>query len=59
MYQVQHADRKTKNADPILVIADNEKDIRTEMEWIETVTRLCLQQIGRMPEGNGIRRRAV
>ena len=42
-HQVKHVDRKTKYAAPILVIADDEKDIRTEKEGIETVKGLSLQ----------------
>ncbi|WP_417390943.1 hypothetical protein [Gimesia sp.] len=43
LHQVQHADWKTKIAAPILVIADDEKDIHTEKEGIETVKGLSLQ----------------
>ncbi|WP_145439703.1 hypothetical protein [Gimesia chilikensis] len=43
LYQVKSTDWNSKNAAPILVVADDEKDIRTEQEWKETVKRLSDQ----------------
>ncbi|QDU49368.1 hypothetical protein [Gimesia panareensis] len=43
LHQVKPTDWNSKSPAPILVVADDEKDIRTEQEWKETVRRLSQQ----------------